>query len=406
MQTQVQTQAQTVNQQTLAFNEKEKPVFVRTKDSCYKLQKSSYWGEYYIPIKDPKGVEKPAELDYLWLKQEFDKLPFHLLQGIVTFFRCYMNMHGSGYVQGSTEVQVCLLRGAEDPSQWKVVVPKQVVTAVTVDAATAQTCDLFTGEEYTVFPPEGYCHSGSIHSHAGMSSFWSGRDDKGELGVPGMHCTIGVIKPDSFDICSSIVLNGKRYIFQPNQLIDFNGAKIKPSNDSCKSTTIFNGTVVPISETAKQYVERARPFLGTSWITKGMGNATTTLMPRSEMWTANDWDKWDDWDEWGGDWDGWSNWQNKSTNQKRNRYRDYDKDIKHELKHTLETTDLSGRHNPIDAIENIDELKDILNNLDLWADALLVMPRGKEVLAAMLAQKLDLNIYMPIAEEIINTCLY
>lgn len=391
-------QSQVVQQNSTNVNKSDKQAFIRTKEGCYKLQKSQYWGEYYTSIKDPKGVEAPKELEYLWLKENFNKLPYDLLQGIVTFFRSYMALHGTYYVQGSTEVQVCLLRGVTDPSLWKVVVPKQVVTAVTVDALTSNTCDLFTGEEYTVFPPEGFCHAGSIHSHAGMSSFWSGRDDKGELQVPGMHCTIGSITPKSFDICSSIVVNKKRYIFEPTQLINFSNHKTKNNGGKCKVLTVYDDTAAAISSTANEYVQRAPRVLPVT--THWNGAATTTLMPRDPVWTAADWDNWDEWGEFE---DYNATW---TVNKKRNKFRNYESDIKHELKHTLEYTDLSDRNGSAQILQNIDEVKDILNNLDIWADALLSQPNGKEVLAAMLAQKLDLNIHMPIAEDIINTCLY
>jgi hypothetical protein len=390
---------------TAPVKETEKAPFIRTKDGCFKLQKSNYWGEYYVPIKDPKGVDKPAEVDYMWLKEQFDRLPFHLLQGIVTFFRSYMSTNGSAYVVGSTEVQVCLLRGVDDPSQWKVVVPMQSVTSVTVDAVTTHSCDLFTGEEYTVFPPEGYCHSGSIHSHNSMSAFWSGRDDQGELGVPGMHCTIGMITPHSFDICCSIVLNKKRYIFRPDLLLNLDGVATVGSNDKCKVMTIYDSKVAEISSLASTYVTRATAYSyrgvgANSWVTKYKGPKNVTLMPRDQLYGIDEWDDWDD-TYYNAGWYG-----NYTYTNQANKFRDYEKDIKHELKHEVEfknfrdqrTVDLNG--------EEKETLKDILTNLDIYADALMACPRGQELLAALLAQKLDLNVYMPVAEDIINTCLY
>jgi hypothetical protein len=162
-----------------------------------------------------------------------------------------MTKQNGRYIEGATEVSVCLLRSETDPSQWKVVVPLQEVTAVTVDARTEYSCDLFTGEEYTVFPPEGWLHAGSLHSHQQMDAFWSSRDDQGELEVPGMHCTVGSITDHSFSICSSIVLNKNRYIYDPRHLLEIPPNSVAPSPTSPKSiysATRTKGITINFSE--------------------------------------------------------------------------------------------------------------------------------------------------------------
>jgi hypothetical protein len=58
-----------------------------------------------------------------------------------------------------------------------------------------------------------------------MPSFWSGRDDEGELGVPGMHCTVGHLSETHFGICCSIVLNKQRYIVEPPDCLDLSNTK-------------------------------------------------------------------------------------------------------------------------------------------------------------------------------------
>jgi hypothetical protein len=200
-----------------------RPAFFRGTDGVYK-KIDSPWGTYYTKIPDPKGNPKPKELDEFHVNENFCKLPGNLLQAIITLFRHYLKEETKHpphkYTESTTEVQVCLLRNEVNTDEWKVVVPKQVVGSVTVDATHAESCDILTGEEYNIFPPIGWVYAGSVHSHHTMPPFWSSRDDEGELGNPGMHCTVGYLTKDSFSICTSIVLNKKRYILDPKICLD------------------------------------------------------------------------------------------------------------------------------------------------------------------------------------------
>lgn len=258
------------------------PKYFRADDGVYKRIESP-WGSYYSKVPDPKGKPKPPELEEFQLNPNFAKLPGHLLQAIVTLFRQYLKSshnkpkvkHQSHFQDDTTEVQVCLLRKEDNPDIWKVVVPKQVVGAVTVDAVLAESCDLLTGEEYTVFPPIGYIHAGSIHSHCDFACFWSGRDDRGELGVPGMHCTIGHLSQTHFGVCCSIVLNRRRYVVEPPYCLDLSvtkGAQAIPK-DHCYSW-IAQIDNVAISDKVHKYITKPQrrvftPTTHTSSLNKG-----------------------------------------------------------------------------------------------------------------------------------------
>lgn len=139
---------------------------LRTPKGCYKLHTSDAWGKWYKQIDDPKGVDvDPAVLRTFTLTENFPKVPISTIRKIVSFYRHYITNLAASSRADTNEVQVLLLRKEPDYKEWKIVVPKQTITAVTVDAITNECCDISSGEEYTVFPPEGYAHAGSSHSH-------------------------------------------------------------------------------------------------------------------------------------------------------------------------------------------------------------------------------------------------
>lgn len=134
--------------------------FYRTHDGYYR-NITNVWGTHFVKVRDPKGNPAPPELNSFWLTENFDKVPMPLLQAIVSFFRHYIQQGQK--VRETEEVQVLLLRKEDDLSIWNATVPTQVIGGVTVDAVTATGCFLLTGEEYKVFPPEGWLSAGSIH---------------------------------------------------------------------------------------------------------------------------------------------------------------------------------------------------------------------------------------------------
>jgi PRTRC genetic system protein A len=61
---------------------------------------------------------------------------------------------------------------------------------------------------------------GTIHSHGSMSAWHSYVDDRDEQHFDGLHITVGHIDQPMFDISSSIVINGKRFIVDAGEYID------------------------------------------------------------------------------------------------------------------------------------------------------------------------------------------
>ena len=166
------------------------------KHGCFKIYKSRDWGKYLVPISDPNGSEvTPEEVSGIQLIDPFPKLPKDLWARYIAlcFYMCPSGKLHTRFHDSQYEVQVCLLRDNATRTKWKIVVPKQTVSGVSVKSVLANNVDIETGEEYTQFPPEGWVHAGSSHSHNTMQAFFSYTDDKSELTVPGLHIVVGNI---------------------------------------------------------------------------------------------------------------------------------------------------------------------------------------------------------------------
>lgn len=180
---------------------------------CYKIYQSAAWGKYLVPVKDPEGVKlSKFEREGIQLNKDFPKIPSDVWSRYISlcFYMCppdskkvSMAMHDS-----QLEVQVCLLRDEATLTKWKIVVPKQVVSGVRVKADLTKCIDIETGEQYKQFPPQGWLHAGSSHSHNTMDAFFSSTDDKSELTVPGLHIVVGNIdhKKREYSYRASVVL--------------------------------------------------------------------------------------------------------------------------------------------------------------------------------------------------------
>jgi hypothetical protein len=238
----------------------------RTKDhGSYRICKSEAWGHYLRSITDPSakivdaiskhGLHELAmeELEKLLeearrgaielseferngisLNKDFSKIPAELWSRWIAlcFYMCPQtgSMMSSSMHDSQLEVQVCLLRNKittdtgldKAGPDWKMVIPKQIVSGVSVKADLNKCIDIETGEEYTQFPPEGWLHAGSSHSHNTMGAFFSGVDNKSELTCPGFHVVIGNInhKDKQYTYASSIVLRKMRKNIDLDEVVD------------------------------------------------------------------------------------------------------------------------------------------------------------------------------------------
>lgn len=251
--------------------------FYRTNKGCYGLVNNPYWGKYYREIPDPAGVPVPEQVNNFALDSNFAKLPSTLLFSIVSFFRYYDKRN--------IEAQVILLRGEDDVTLWRVVVPAQVVSGASVNSNAKSLCDLITGEKFTDYP-DGWLYAGTMHLHPGtLDAYWSTTDDRNELNNPGMHCTIGSVSKLTFNICCSICLGGKRYVFQPDKLID---DVLLLGEHKCNTTVMYvdYGVELPHDNAYKQVVTIGQTYAKTSY------NTTKKINPHFDALGMYEW--WDD----------------------------------------------------------------------------------------------------------------
>jgi len=232
--------------------------FVRTKSGCLQLITSEYWGSWYRAIDDPKGkdIDTKDLLSRFWIKPDFDKVPLVDLRRIVTFYRKYISNLAANSTIDTNEVQVLLLRSETNVKVWKILVPKQIITQAAVEAVTHPCCDLETGEDHDIFPPAGWVHAGSSHSHNTMSAFFSPKDDRGELTVPGLHFVIGSITSDSYDIKASIVINRARFLVPPTHVLET--GDIPVAINQALVARFKDSETVPYATEVETYVKRAQ----------------------------------------------------------------------------------------------------------------------------------------------------
>lgn len=178
------------------------------------------WGSYLRPIDDPDAnvVINEENLKVFNLKPDIHKIPADLWSRWVKLCFYYVDK-----VTSSVEVSIRILRSEEDPSQYRFLVPRQKVSGASVRVDSFdEAIDLETGEEITQYPPAGWIPVGSSHSHNTMAAFFSGIDDKYELGDPGIHLVVGGIKvkDNRYTIAASVVGGGRRFEVEYDDLID------------------------------------------------------------------------------------------------------------------------------------------------------------------------------------------
>jgi hypothetical protein len=182
---------------------------------CFKVCESAAWGRFLIPTEDPKGMKlSKFERRGIQLIPDFPVIPANLWSRFISlcFYMCPPGKKSNSKHDSELEVQICLLRDSETKTKWKIVVPKQKVSGVSVKAKLDECIDIETGEKYDIFPPVGWLHAGSAHSHNTMEAYFSSTDDESELGIPGLHIVVGNIdhKKMTYTYEASIVLRGYR----------------------------------------------------------------------------------------------------------------------------------------------------------------------------------------------------
>jgi len=188
-------------------------------DGCYELTTNSF-GSYLKQVSDPDfNVEiSDEQIEGFEIDENFQKIPASLWQRWIQL--CLEMTRRSS---SNLEVSCRLLRNEEDSSQWRIVVPKQVVSSASVRVDSFDSCiDIETGEVIEQYPPLGWIPCGSSHSHNTMAAFFSGTDDKYEIGYPGLHVVVGSINihANTYQMKASITANKRRFDIKHQDVID------------------------------------------------------------------------------------------------------------------------------------------------------------------------------------------
>lgn len=145
------------------------------------------------------------------------KIPVHLFRGIEAFFADIFAEH-------QTEVAVILYYSFAT-EKWAYCVPQQTVSGSSVhyDIANGATYvhedDLGNGRD-SLPKKDGFVQVGSIHSHASMSAFHSGIDDKDEFNFDGIHITIGNFNADMRTYSCRLIFGEKQIKKEVGEVVD------------------------------------------------------------------------------------------------------------------------------------------------------------------------------------------
>ena len=168
-------------------------VYIVCKEGVY-LKKKVGIMESITPVKGLSHLQ-PVET---MAQMHIEKMPGYMFAKVIDFFR-------KVYEEHKAEAVVLLFYDMET-DEYEIVVPPQKVNGASADYTKG-----FTIENMDMI--------GTIHSHAGMSAFHSGVDDKDEESFDGIHITIGNLNDDDVSISASIVSNGTRFIVDPEEYI-------------------------------------------------------------------------------------------------------------------------------------------------------------------------------------------
>ena len=185
---------------------------------CYQLVTNS-WGTYLARVNDPLATHVITEeqLAGFELRTDIQPIPADLWSRWIQL--CFEMTRRN---RANCEVSCRLLR-SEDGTDWRIVVPKQDVSTVSVRIKSFDECvDITTGEVITEYPPAGWIPAGSSHSHNTMQAFFSGTDDQYEIGDPGLHVVVGTIDVDkkTYSLKASVTANNRRFDVEHGAVID------------------------------------------------------------------------------------------------------------------------------------------------------------------------------------------
>lgn len=243
-------------------------------DGCWELATNS-WGTFLRQIPDPDAdtIITDEQLKGFELRGDITPIPADLWQRWVQL--CFQMTEKD---RRNLEVSCRLLRHEEDRSRWRILVPQQEVSGASVRVASFdKAIDIESGELIEHYPPAGWIPCGSSHSHNTMSSFFSGTDDKFELGDPGLHIVVGDINTTTrqYSLKASITANHRRFLIPHDAVID-----TTPIPDTKPHPSVLE--IIKLETPKWQPLAPAKGAATYSWLPKGQPSAQ-----RPSSWTSS-----------------------------------------------------------------------------------------------------------------------
>lgn len=141
------------------------------------------------------------------IKTKFDfRIPWKLFLSIESLFEKIYDKYKS-------EVAVILFYNQEK-KEWAYGLPQQTVTGSSVDYDLKKGCSyvMESALDKELDKLEGeWSMVGSIHSHASMTAFHSGTDNKDEFGFDGIHITIGKLNERNHEYACRLMFGKSEY---------------------------------------------------------------------------------------------------------------------------------------------------------------------------------------------------
>jgi hypothetical protein len=235
-------------------------------DICYIIGKNGIFLKKNMGIVN--SVTKVDKISILkdvepFAKINVEKIPRRQFAKVLKFFRDIYKLY-------HTECGILMYYNM-NTKKYLFKVPEQTVSIASLEYKNQET-------------PPNYILLGTIHSHGSMCASHSGVDDSDEKDFDGLHITLGDVdnvNENNFSISCSIVINGQRFLLEPEDYID----SIRLDRTSLSEQKEINGTfgirhVYYHSRLTKKYFIKATeneskyPF---EWLTKVVNHNISTF---------------------------------------------------------------------------------------------------------------------------------
>ena len=223
-----------------------------SRDGCYELT-SNYYGTFLSPTVDPLAdvVITKEQMEGFELSDDIAPIPSELWSRWIQL--CLEMVRRNNM---DLEVSCRILRSEADPSIYRILIPVQQVTKVSVRVDSFDSAiDIETGATELQYPPTGWRPVGSSHSHNTMDAFFSGTDDQYELGDPGLHIVVGNFNLTdlSYDAVASVTANFRRFIVPDKAVIETNPHPDATYHPNVLGAIKLSGYVRPIEAKVSTY---------------------------------------------------------------------------------------------------------------------------------------------------------